>query len=80
MGLRHLSRLSLLFMSIDYWVFYVVEQCRCSCVDFKKGLTKAHVLVKTGIIKTLVYFDKQGKKVDTWINATSGSYETIPGK
>jgi hypothetical protein len=49
-------------------------------VDFKKfGLTKAHVLVKTGIIKTLVYFDKQGKKVDAWINTTSNSYETIPG-
>jgi hypothetical protein len=53
--------------------------CQCKCRDFKsEGLTNAHVLGVTNILKSLVYYDSDGNAITNWYDDNK-PYEILPG-
>jgi len=43
-------------------------------------MTAAHILSNTGIIKSLVFYDKDGTPIENWQNKTTKMpYEELPG-
>jgi hypothetical protein len=45
-----------------------------------QGLTPSHILAQTGIIKSLVFYDKAGNVIENWQNHTTKMpYEQLPG-
>ena len=57
------------------------EDCQCYCSEENfKNMTSSHVLSSTGIIKSLVFFDKDGLPIESWQNRTTKQpYDALPG-
>jgi hypothetical protein len=56
-------------------------ECECVCTeDSLQGLSAAHIFSATGIIKSLVFYDKVGNVIENWQNHTTKlPYEELPG-
>jgi hypothetical protein len=56
-------------------------ECECQCTEESmQGLTPSHILAQTGIIKSLVFYDKAGNVIENWQNRTTKMpYEQLPG-
>jgi hypothetical protein len=57
------------------------RDCTCVCTEESyQGMTPAHILSSTGIIKFLVFYDKDGNPISDWQNiSTHKTYEQLPG-
>lgn len=57
------------------------EDCKCRCtVQSLQNMSSAHILSNTGIIHSLVFYDKLGNPIENWQNVSSKkAYEQLPG-
>ena len=55
--------------------------CQCYCSEeSRQNLTSSHILSATNIIKSLVFFDKDGLPIESWQNKTTRMpYDALPG-
>jgi len=57
------------------------SNCKCVCTEESlSNITSAHILAATGIIHSLVFYDKEGNPIENWQNKTTKvAYEELPG-
>jgi hypothetical protein len=57
------------------------EECKCQCTEASlRNMSAAHILSSTDIIRSLVFYDKDGIPIESWQNKTTKlAYEELPG-